>query len=98
MWIKCALCMQLPSIQAKLDCCSVQACLSERNIVELVSKLQALGLLNDDLLHSINGQEYIVADHLRKEVAGAVDSAGGRIAIVSCIPEFLSTDSCSVLA
>ena len=75
----------------------MQACLSERNIVELVSKLQALGLLSVDLLHSINGQEYITAEYLRQEVAGAVDSAGGRIAIVSCIPDFYSTDSYSVL-
>ena len=76
----------------------MQACLSERNVVELVSKLRALGLLSDDLLHSISGQEYVTAGYLRQEVAGAVDSAGGRIAIVSCIPESLSTDSCSVLA
>lgn len=93
----CAPCMQLPLIQPKLECCHVQACLSERNVVELVSKLQALGLLSDDLLRSINGQEFITADHLRQEVAGAVDSAGGRIAIVS-IPDSLSTDSCVVPA
>ena len=94
----CDPCMQLTSMQQKLDCSHVQACLSERNVVELVSKLQALGLLSDDLLHSINGQEYITADYLREEVAGAVDSAGGRIAIVSCIPESLCADSCSVTA
>ena len=76
----------------------MQACLSERDVIELVSKLQALGLLSEDLLHSINDQEYITADHLRQEVAGAVDSAGGRIAIVSCILESSSTDSCSILA
>ena len=90
--------MQLSLLQLKVDCCYVQACLSERNVVELVSKLQALGLLSDDRLHSINGQEYITADYLRQEVAGAVDSAGGRIAIVSCIPESPSTGSCSILA
>lgn len=33
--------------------------LSERNVVELVSKLQELQLLDSDLLHSVDGKEYI---------------------------------------
>lgn len=33
--------------------------LSERNVVELVSKLQALKLLDNDLLHTVSGKEYI---------------------------------------
>ena len=60
-----------------------QARLSERNVVELVSKLQELGLLGPDLLHSINGREYLTPEHLRTEILQAVEQAGGRIAIVS---------------
>ena len=64
-------------------CCAVwQAKLSERNVVELVNKLQELGLLGDDLLHSTNGRAYLTADHLRKEVLDTVRDAGGRIPVV----------------
>jgi hypothetical protein len=33
--------------------------LSDRNVVELVSKLQELHLLDADLLHTVSGKEYI---------------------------------------
>lgn len=33
--------------------------LSERNVVELVSKLQEINLLDADLLHTVSGKEYI---------------------------------------
>jgi len=33
--------------------------LSERNVVELVSKLRELELLDNDLLHTVSGKEYI---------------------------------------
>ena len=33
--------------------------LSERNVVELVNKLQQLGMLEEELLHTLNGKEYI---------------------------------------
>ncbi len=62
--------------------CCVQVRLSERNVVELVSKLRQLGFLGDDLLHSINGREYLTPDHLCKEVKDAVSQAGGRVALV----------------
>lgn len=54
-------------------------------MVELVNKLQECGLLGDDLLHTVNGREYITADHLKTEVTGAVTGAGGRIAVVSLL-------------
>ena len=59
-----------------------QARLSERNVVELVSKLQELGFLDSDLLHSINGREYLTPEHLRIEVLQAVERSGGRVAVV----------------
>ena len=46
--------------------------LSERNVVDLVNKLKQLGLLGDDLLHTINGKEYITIDQLRTEVEMAL--------------------------
>ena len=51
-------------------------------MVELVNKLQELGLLGSDLLHSINGREYITPDCLCQEVKQAVSQAGGRVAVV----------------
>lgn len=60
-----------------------QVRLSERNVVELVNKLQERGLLGDDLLHTINGREYLTVDRLRQEVISAVSSSGGRIPVVS---------------
>ena len=61
---------------------TLQVKLSDRNVVELVSKLQECGLLGDDLLHSINGREYVTANHLKGEVTEAVNAAGGRVAVV----------------
>lgn len=56
--------------------------LSERNVVELVNKLKAAGLLGDGLLHTVNGREYVTRQHLKKEVITAVDAGGGRIPLV----------------
>jgi len=33
--------------------------LSDRNVVELVQKLQELGVIDFDLLHTVTGKEYI---------------------------------------
>ena len=66
----------------------VQVRLNERNVVELINKLQKLGLLGDGLLHSIDGREYLTPEHLRQEILDAVMESGGRIALVSC-PTFL---------
>lgn len=51
--------------------------------MELINKLQAAGLLGEDLLHSINGREYVTAAYLKTEVLDAVTSAGGRVPVVS---------------
>lgn len=61
---------------------AIQTRLSERNIVELVSKLQELGLLEAGLLHSIQGKDYITPEQLCTEIREAVREAGGRLAVV----------------
>jgi E3 UFM1-protein ligase 1 len=64
--------------------------LSERNVVELVTKLQELGLLGEELLHTINGREYLTAEHLKKEVIAAVAQAGGRLPLVRSLTPLTS--------
>lgn len=46
--------------------------LSERNVIELVNKLKQLGIIGDDLLHTINGKEYITQDRLKQEIKQAL--------------------------
>ncbi|KAH9326391.1 hypothetical protein KI387_006569, partial [Taxus chinensis] len=55
--------------------------LSERNVVELVNKLQQLDLLDSDLLHTVSGKEYITQDKLRTEMEAEI----GRLGRVSLI-------------
>ncbi len=69
-----------PYVSITTFTCQVR--LNERNVVELINKLQQLGLLGDDLLHTMNGREYVTTEHLRKEVLQTVEQAGGRIALV----------------
>lgn len=55
--------------------------LSERNVVELVSKLQELQLLDNDLLHTVSGKEYITQDELKREIELEIQRLG-RVALV----------------
>lgn len=59
-----------------------QTRLSERNVVELVVKLKALGLLGEELLYTTNGKEYVTRERAALEVGAAVRAAGGRIPLV----------------
>lgn len=54
--------------------------------MELVLKLQQMGLLDTELLYTINGREYLTIDQLRTEVQSLVRAAGGRIAVVRAQP------------
>ena len=57
-----------------------------------MNKLQECGLLGEDLLHSVNGREYVTAAHLKVEVTDAVNEAGGRIAVVrTCLLLYFKT-------
>ena len=51
--------------------------------MELINKLNELGLLGDGLLHTVNGREYVTPEHLRKEIVETVEQAGGRMSLVS---------------
>jgi E3 UFM1-protein ligase 1 len=67
---------------SRVPAAGLQVRLSERNVVELIGKLQGAGLLGPDLLHTLNGREYLTQDQLRTEVQAAVESAGGRVPVV----------------
>ncbi|CAA6654863.1 unnamed protein product [Spirodela intermedia] len=55
--------------------------LSERNVVELVAKLQELGFIKFDLLHTVSGKEYITPDQLRFEMAAEIEKSG-RVSLI----------------
>ena len=63
----------------------LQVRLNERNVVELINKLNQLGFLGDGLLHTVNGREYVTPEHLRKELLEAVEQAGGRMSLVASL-------------
>ncbi|XP_047095746.1 E3 UFM1-protein ligase 1 homolog isoform X1 [Lolium rigidum] len=50
--------------------------LSERNVVELVQKLQERGLIDFELLHTVSGKEYITSDHLKHEIKLEINNRG----------------------
>uniref|UniRef100_A0A9I9DLF9 E3 UFM1-protein ligase 1 homolog n=1 Tax=Cucumis melo TaxID=3656 RepID=A0A9I9DLF9_CUCME len=55
--------------------------LSERNVVELVQKLQELRILDFELLHTVTGKEYITPEHLRREILAEIEKLG-RISLI----------------
>ncbi|OAY51745.1 E3 UFM1-protein ligase 1 homolog isoform X2 [Manihot esculenta] len=55
--------------------------LSDRNVVELVQKLQELHIIDFDLLHTVSGKEYITPEHLRHEMAVEINKLG-RVSVI----------------
>ncbi|KAK9065902.1 hypothetical protein SSX86_015304 [Deinandra increscens subsp. villosa] len=55
--------------------------LSERNVVELVQKLQHLHIIDFDLLHTVSGKEYITPDQLRVEIVSEIKKLG-RVSLI----------------
>lgn len=55
--------------------------LSDRNVVELVHKLQELHIIDFDLLHTVSGKEYITPDQLRLEMEVEI-SKSGRVSLI----------------
>ncbi|KXZ55512.1 hypothetical protein GPECTOR_2g1061 [Gonium pectorale] len=71
---------------------SSSAKLSERNVVELINKLRQLGILEEgELLHTLNGKEYLTVNRLRTEIRSALRHAGGRLALVE-LPTIVGVD------
>ncbi|KAI4382356.1 hypothetical protein MLD38_008330 [Melastoma candidum] len=64
--------------------------LSERNVVELVQKLQELAIIDFDLLHTVSGKEYITPDQLRQEMVAEVEKLG-RVSLID-LSEITSVD------
>ncbi|GIM08278.1 hypothetical protein Vretimale_12254 [Volvox reticuliferus] len=66
--------------------------LSERNVVELINKLRQLSILSEgELLHTLNGKEYLTVDCLRSEIQNALRQAGGRLSLVE-LPTIVGVD------
>ncbi|CAK9143983.1 unnamed protein product [Ilex paraguariensis] len=55
--------------------------LSERNVVELVQKLQQLQIIDFDLLHTVSGKEYITPEQLRNEMVVEIEKLG-RVSVI----------------
>lgn len=69
----------------------MQTRLSERVIVDLVNKLKQVGLFGDELLHTINGREYITKAQVQEEVKQSLAAAGGRLPVLD-LPALLGVD------
>ncbi|KAL0369751.1 UNVERIFIED_CONTAM: E3 UFM1-protein ligase 1 [Sesamum angustifolium] len=55
--------------------------LSDRNVVELVQKLQELQIIDFDLLHTTSGKEYITPEQLRSEIVSEINKRG-RVSLI----------------
>ncbi|KAJ4788269.1 hypothetical protein LUZ62_039515 [Rhynchospora pubera] len=55
--------------------------LSERNVVELVHKLQEHRFFDFDLLHTVTGKEYITPDQLKREMEIEINRSG-RVSLI----------------
>ncbi|XP_057782761.1 E3 UFM1-protein ligase 1 homolog [Salvia miltiorrhiza] len=55
--------------------------LSERNVVELVQKLQELEIIDFELLHTSSGKEYITQEQLISEIVSEINKRG-RVSLI----------------
>lgn len=56
-----------------------------------MNSLRSLGLIGNDLMHTVNGREFVTRDKLCSEVQEALDAAGGRLSLVD-LPSILNVD------
>lgn len=68
-----------------------QVKLSDRNVVELITKLRHLGFLGNELLHTSDGREYITRSKLEEEIKNGIDASGGRLPVVE-LPSLVGVD------
>lgn len=59
--------------------------------VDLIEKVKKIGVLEDTLLHTTNGKEYVTTGKLIEEISETVEAQGGRVAIVD-LPGLLGVD------
>jgi len=64
--------------------------LSERNIVELMERLVDIEKIN--ILHSMNGKEYLTTEHLGTEILRELQRNGGRLSTIE-LPKLLDVSS-----
>ena len=84
----------LEELQAQLEQAQAQKSavrLAERNVVELVLKIQELGLLPEPLLHTVTGREFLTRERLEGGGARGGARRGGRLALVD-LPPALGVD------
>ncbi|XP_077232923.1 E3 UFM1-protein ligase-like protein isoform X2 [Tasmannia lanceolata] len=55
--------------------------LSDRNVVELIHKLQQLQIIDFELLHTVSGKEYITPSQLRHEIDTEIKKSG-RVSLI----------------
>lgn len=70
---------EIKQLQERLQALQVGVSLnriSESNVVEIVSKLKKMGLVN--VLNSLDGKEYITLSHLEREVRDVIYTYQGR--------------------
>ena len=60
--------------RAACVCCDVL-------LLPQVNKLKACGLLGADLLHTLNGREYVTQKQLRQDVLAQLHASGGRLSV-----------------
>lgn len=51
--------------------------LSERNCIEVVNKLLEMKLV--DVIYTLDGKEYVVAQHLEREILDVLEAERGRL-------------------
>ena len=86
----------------ELVCSLLRACARTEFLLRAcraqVNKLKACGLLGSDLLHTVNGREYVTQKQLRQDIKAQLQRAGGRVAVraqrggcrLDCLPARLS--------
>ena len=89
---------EIRRLQAALD--EVQASstshkLSERNCIEVVSKLVEMGLVS--VLYTLDGKEYVVTSYLETEIRNELQAHRGRREVYSAISTHSSMLSISTL-
>jgi E3 UFM1-protein ligase 1 len=83
---------EITALQSQLAAVQVSTSaskLSERNVIDIVSKLRALSLI--DLIFTRSGNEYLTPSHLVREIHYEILVRGGRVNVID-LPDALNVD------